>query len=679
MKRYSTWTKRCRALVLSAMLALSMPLAFAQETTTPPVADAGVTRVTTTITGNPDTSRAFTFYTPTGSQSPVIQYAEGSSVFFSNTAEKAATTTVSTNAKEYDVHKVELTGLKPDTRYSYRLGDKDKDIWSQTATFTTGVNDGKFSFSFVADSQAKTEEEAILSGSTFQKAMETNKDGEFLLLAGDVVDTGDIEPQWGWVLDNAKNTLMRYPFQAVAGNHEKENQSFIEHFNYKVAPGSSTETGVYYSFEYENVHFVMMNANEGRLRDDSNGDKEKYYNITEHQLQWIKDDIAAAHKKDGIDWVVAVTHKGPYTTSNHATDKDIEAAEIGYRTVTDKLFAETKVDLVLQGHDHIYARTKPLKEGQVAEARTITQKYDNADVPYTMSPDGSVYLIPNTAGAKVYYKNPNKDQAYYDLFAVADEHHAAKYGHEDPNAEKPRPKRSLIQNFVDMNFDGKRFTAVAYEIDQNLEDKTPYVIDRFGIVKGGASDIAYYDGYNDGQVKPNNNITRAEVATILTKLVQNTASPNVTAKDSFPDVKGAWFVPYVAYAKDEKIMNGDTSGNFRPNDPISRAEFVTSIVNALKIDGKTGVQFEDVSASHWAKDTIAIAREQGIIKGDAGSNHFRPDAPITRAEAAAVINQAYGRIANATTVDPSKAKSFDDLKDASFWGYYQMLEAVGKK
>lgn len=146
--------------------------------------------------------------------------------------------------------------------------------------------------------------------------------------------------------------------------------------------------------------------------------------------------------------------------------------------------AELDIDFVLQGHDHIYARTKPItSNGTASETEKITETKKGQTVEYTVNPDGAIYLIPATAGPKVYYKNqdPVLGEAFYNLFEVADENHSAIYGPDPSN--NTRPVRGQIQNFVGISMDKEKLTAVTYEIDQNKNNAEPYIIDQFGIIK----------------------------------------------------------------------------------------------------------------------------------------------------------------------------------------------------
>lgn len=161
-------------------------------------------------------------------------------------------------------------------------------------------------------------------------------------------------------------------------------------------------------------------------------------------------------------------------------DADIMGAN-GVRTLVAPLFSSLGIDLVFQGHDHIYARSLPLADGKAVKPQTKKENFRNAPIEYMIKPKGTVYLIPGTAGPKVYYRNKKIDASFYSLFAVSDENHAGVYG-PDP-ADASRPLRGTIQNFAGFTVEGNKLSAVVYEIDQKKNGGMPYVIDRFGIIK----------------------------------------------------------------------------------------------------------------------------------------------------------------------------------------------------
>jgi hypothetical protein len=458
---------------IKAVSAASAEAAAPAVTLPDPSAPQGeVSKVTVTFAGDTKTAKGFTWYTTlasAGSDLQVVEKAEGEPDF-SKAMKFAGRCQVSTNSPAEAVHKAEAVGLKPDTAYFFRVGDEALNLWSGTGSFST-ASGGAFTFIDLADSQAKSEDEAKLSAHTFQKAVETVQGEAFVMINGDIVDTGSNEEQWNWLLGSAKDTLMNTTFAPAAGNHDEDVNSFIEHFDVIPAPFSATKTGAYYSFDYGSAHFIVLNTNE---------DSKQYADFTPAQIQWLKGDAAAA-KANGAQWLIAVLHKGPYTTSNHATDEDIMSPENGVRALVAPLFNQLGVDLVLQGHDHIYARSKPIADGSAAQAEAASETLNGQPIEYAVKPQGTVYVIPATAGAKVYYKNADMPAGYYDLFAVADENHAAPYGADPDDAS--RPVRGAIQNFMGITLDVNKLTAVTYEIDQNKDPETPYIVDRFGIEK----------------------------------------------------------------------------------------------------------------------------------------------------------------------------------------------------
>lgn len=440
----------------------------------PDVEVGKVSRVVVSMKGDTNTEKGFTWYTTQASANSDLQIIEKTDVEepdFENALTFTGSFSRSTNAPEYLVHKAQATGLKSGTEYQFRVGDASLDLWSDAGSFKTSDDDGKFTFIDLADPQAKTELEAELSADTFEKANNTVADSEFTIVNGDFVDAGINEEQWGWVLDAADDTLLNTTLVAAAGNHDEDPMAYIEHFNIDTPSGSSTETGAYYSYNYENAHFIVLNNNE---------DSEEYRDFSVEQINWLKEDAAKANADDNIDWIIVVMHKGPYTTSNHATDDDIMGAN-GVREKVAPLFAELGVDLVMQGHDHIYALTKPISNGIAMDTEKVIDEYKGLQVEYSLNPKGTVYMIPSTAGPKVYYKNTEIGQEYYSLFETADEHSAAQYG-ADQN-DSSRPVRGQIQNFVEFSIDGNKLTGIVYEIDQNKNDGEPYILDSFGMIQ----------------------------------------------------------------------------------------------------------------------------------------------------------------------------------------------------
>ena len=187
---------------------------------------------------------------------------------------------------------------------------------------------------------------------------------------------------------------------------------------------------------------------------------------------------------------------------------------------------------------------------------------------------------------------------------------------------------------------------------------------------------AFFSGYEDGSIRPEGNITRAEVATIFYRLLKN---QDVEITVSFPDVNdGDWYAAAVNTLASLKIITGYEDGTFAPDKQISRAEFSAIATRFAKATG--GKQtFADVEAGYWAEDNIATAYDYGWIEGK-GHNMFAPLDKITRAEAAAIINRMLNRAADEAYVraNGDKLIQFPDLQNSSKWYYLDMVEATNE-
>ena len=192
----------------------------------------------------------------------------------------------------------------------------------------------------------------------------------------------------------------------------------------------------------------------------------------------------------------------------------------------------------------------------------------------------------------------------------------------------------------------------------------------------GDDHFAYIVGYPDGNVKPGSSIPRAEVATIFFRLLtEEVRTANSTQSNSLSDVtRGQWFNHAVSTLSSMGIVKGHNDGTFAPNAPITRAEFAAI---AARFDDKntdTSSKFTDI-ASHWAKNEIGIAANKGWINGYPDGT-FRPNQYITRAEAMTLVNRVLNRLPeNSSDLLDSMIK-WPDNSDASQWFYLAVQEAT---
>lgn len=152
--------------------------------------------------------------------------------------------------------------------------------------------------------------------------------------------------------------------------------------------------------------------------------------------------------------------------------------------------------------------------------------------------------------------------------------------------------------------------------------------------------IHYINGYPDGLIRPEGSATRAELATMLTNLG---VARNVTFTGGFPDVDDShWAAKSIQLLKSAGVMSGYPDGEFKPGNTITRAEMATIVFNYLKLSSTKHASFSDVAADHWASQMISAVQGAGIMSGYPDGT-FQPDQTLTRAEAVTILNRVFHR------------------------------------
>jgi len=187
--------------------------------------------------------------------------------------------------------------------------------------------------------------------------------------------------------------------------------------------------------------------------------------------------------------------------------------------------------------------------------------------------------------------------------------------------------------------------------------------------------FAYVQGYPDGTVKPAGNITRAETAAILFRLMDDASRKTYySTKSGFRDVaSGSWYNTYVATLNNAGVITDSSNGYFRPNEAITRAELAAMLAKFSETTGAANY-FNDVSAKYWAANAIAICAKLGWINGYPDGT-FRPDKNVTRAELMAMINRATGRAPKSADAFLPGMKTWID-NTADKWYYLDVQEAT---
>ena len=299
--------------------------------------------------------------------------------------------------------------LTPGDKYEYTVSDMYVGVNMATVEITA-VNPkttGAFKFVHASDSQSagSTSDGGAGTGTPFQRVLKNvveQGDVDFMIHTGDVVEYSVYQSYWNNMLGENFAYLSKLPVMAISGNHETtyrngSNETF-ERFNYNI-PEQDTELGFYYSFSYGNVKFIMLNTN--RLG-SNNG-------LTSDQYDWLEKELEEKTEK----WTIVSMHNPMYSVGKWGSDKSRNGIALALAKQLKGLFARYKVDLVLQGHDHMYSATYPL--GENGEPTGVTVGEDG----YYTDPNGVIYVMNGPAGNQskgsgdLFMDDNNRNLYYY--------------------------------------------------------------------------------------------------------------------------------------------------------------------------------------------------------------------------------------------------------------------------
>ena len=188
--------------------------------------------------------------------------------------------------------------------------------------------------------------------------------------------------------------------------------------------------------------------------------------------------------------------------------------------------------------------------------------------------------------------------------------------------------------------------------------------------------ISYIKGYPDGTFRPQANVTRAEGAQMFATLLNGGANFGTSSATRFSDASDDWFSKAVNYVVAKGLISGYPDGTFKPNESITRAEFAQMISGYVKNEKKSTTDFQDVK-DHWAKDAIDKLYGNKNVSGYPDGS-FKPNAKITRAEAVTILNSVFDRNTSALSlnnVNKSALNKFSDVNEG-FWAYYNIIDAA---
>lgn len=220
---------------------------------------------------------------------------------------------------------------------------------------------------------------------------------------------------------------------------------------------------------------------------------------------------------------------------------------------------------------------------------------------------------------------------------------------------------------------GETIKLEAKDKDKNIT-KIEYKVTKNAVEEVKA--IAYIKGYPDGTFKPQANVTRAEAAQMFATLLNGGTNFGTSQATKFSDASDDWYSKAVNYVVGKGLISGYPNGTFKPNDSITRAEFAQMISGYIKNEKAGSSDFQDVK-DHWAKDAIDKLYGNKNVTGYPDGS-FKPNAKITRAEAVTILNSVFNRNTNKNSlnnVNTSSLNKFSDVNE-SFWAYYNILDAA---
>jgi len=299
--------------------------------------------------------------------------------------------------KSYMQNKALAKDLSPNTFYSYRVGKPG--AWSETGTFTTAKNTTeKYSFIYFTDPQAQTDASYIISQRTTHSACNLFPEASFLLGCGDLVEsTGTLNSEWEYeqFFQTQQDIFLNKPLATVLGNHDiSSNKNFTHHFNTDSVGfdyAISSVPGSFYSFVYGDALFLGLNFMDYNVKGKLDSVK-----------NWMRRQVA---ENPAIKWRIVFYHKTIFTGSIHQSDADGKV----FRDAFTPLFEELKIDLALQGHDHVYEVIGPVKyKSLVANevSNLLKVSFDSINNVTAKSggifnvKDGTLYFLNNSSGPK---------------------------------------------------------------------------------------------------------------------------------------------------------------------------------------------------------------------------------------------------------------------------------------
>ena len=570
--------------------------------------------------GEDETELNFAWYSlDNGSAAtPVVHFGTDRNSLQSYTGTAGDVDTSLTDGVAYHYNHVTVTGLEPNTTYYYTV--EKNGVQTEVETYETQSFD-TVKMLYVGDPQIGAskgqpqggETLAAESGAantaarndafgwnrTLEAALAQDPDVSFIISAGDQVNkTGQAkEEEYAGYL--SPDVLAGLPVATTIGNHDSLNADYMYHFNNPNATEyGATQAGGDYYYSYGNGLFIVLNTNN--------------YNVAEHE-QAIQEAIAS---DPNAAWRIVTIHQDIYGSGLDHSDTD----GMILRTQLTPIFDEYDIDVVLQGHDHTYSRSKLLYgDGQTHGAYEFQLNADGSDYDwdhaYDINASTQIPLYPedgDTAGQALLNDFQADNHCYTiettvgntvvdpngTLYMTANSASGSKYyelisAQQDYIAER---SQNWLPSWSVITLSEDSFSIDTYQL--TADGQTEKIDETFTIRKTGDS---------ESLTAP---LTRAQA---VQRLYDDAGRPAVSTAAGFSDVDaGADYLNAVAWAKAQGIVNGVSDSSFAPDETITQAQFAAMLTRYAAVQGKAGA-----SRNATLSQGMTYAESHGLLTGSA--------------------------------------------------------------
>lgn len=570
--------------------------------------------------GEDETELNFAWYSlDNGSAAtPVVHFGTDRNSLQSYTGTAGDVDTSLTDGVAYHYNHVTVTGLEPNTTYYYTV--EKNGVQTEVETYETQSFD-TVKMLYVGDPQIGAskgqpqggETLAAESGAantaarndafgwnrTLEAALAQDPDVSFIISAGDQVNkTGQAkEEEYAGYL--SPDVLAGLPVATTIGNHDSLNADYMYHFNNPNATEyGATQAGGDYYYSYGNGLFIVLNTNN--------------YNVAEHE-QAIQEAIAS---DPNAAWRIVTIHQDIYGSGLDHSDTD----GMILRTQLTPIFDEYDIDVVLQGHDHTYSRSKLLYgDGQTHGAYEFQLNADGSDYDwdhaYDINASTQIPLYPedgDTAGQALLNDFQADNHCYTiettvgntvvdpngTLYMTANSASGSKYyelisAQQDYIAER---SQNWLPSWSVITLSEDSFSIDTYQL--TADGQTEKIDETFTIRKTGDS---------ESLTAP---LTRAQA---VQRLYDDAGRPAVSTAAGFSDVAaGADYLNAVAWAKAQGIVNGVSDSSFAPDEAITQAQFAAMLTRYAAVQGKAGA-----SRNATLSQGMTYAESHGLLTGSA--------------------------------------------------------------